>query len=232
MEPIIEFAGASRVYVRGRVRTEALRPTNLTIGRGEFVAVTGASGSGKSTLLNLISGVDRPSAGRVIVDGVDITRLSESKLTKFRGRAIGIVFQFFELIPTLTALENVVLAMDFVGVIPPRQRGQRARAVLGQIGLSKHLHKTPARLSGGEQQRVAIARALANDPPVIVADEPSGNLDSKNSDIVAELFAQCVAEGRTVVVDTHEQRGLERYGRVLRVEDGTLQEAAPARVTA
>ncbi len=226
MDTIITFEHAERTFALGDVKTQALKPTTLSIASGEFVAVTGASGSGKSTFLNLISGVDRPSSGRITVNGVDITKLNESALSKFRGRTIGIVFQFFELIPTLTALENVILAMDLVGVIPAAERARRARRLLGDMGLAAHERKFPSRLSGGEQQRVAIARALANDPPILVADEPSGNLDSKNSELVATLFAQTAAEGRTVIVATHERRGLEKFGRVLRVADGAFEASA------
>jgi putative ABC transport system ATP-binding protein len=226
MDAIIQFIGAERTYALGDIKTQALKPTTLSIARGEFVAVTGASGSGKSTFLNLISGVDRPTSGQVIVDGVDITKLREGAMAKFRGAKIGIVFQFFELIPTLTALENIVLAMDLVGVIPVRERNARGRRLLADMGLAKHERKLPSRLSGGEQQRVAIARALANDPPILVADEPSGNLDSKNSELVATMFAQSVADGRTVIVATHERRGLEHYGRVLQIADGLFQRQA------
>ncbi len=226
MDPIIVLDRAERTFTTGPLKTQALKPATLSIGRGEFIAVTGRSGSGKSTFLNLISGIDRPTSGTVTVDGVDLGRLGESALSRFRGEKIGIVFQFFELIPTLSALENVVLAMDLVGAIPAAQRRKRALDLLAQMGLADHARKSPNRLSGGEQQRVAIARALANDPPILVADEPSGNLDSRNSELVADLFGACVAEGRTVIVATHERTGLERYGRVLHVADGAFVEAA------
>lgn len=223
---MIELRAAERTFAMGKVKTQALRPATLTISAGEFVAVTGRSGSGKSTFLNLVSGIDRPTSGEVIVDGVALNRLGEGRLSQFRGRHIGIVFQFFELIPTLTALENVMLAMDLVGAIPTRSRRTRAMDLLDQMGLAAHARKLPSRLSGGEQQRVAIARALANDPPLLVADEPSGNLDSRNSEMVATLFGQCVAQGRTVVVATHETAGLDRYDRVLHVADGAFVDAA------
>jgi putative ABC transport system ATP-binding protein len=174
-------------------------------------------------LLHLISGIDRPSCGSVRVDGTDLGKLSESALSRFRGRSIGIVFQFFELIPTLTALENILLAMDLVNVLPAAQRRARALTLLDQMGIVAHARKLPSRLSGGEQQRVAIARALANDPPILVADEPCGNLDSVNGELVTALFAQCAADGRTVVVATHERTGLERYDRVLRIVDGEFE---------
>lgn len=226
MRPIIELKSAGRTFVRGAIRTEALKPTDLEIGAGEFLAVTGRSGSGKSTFLNLVSGIDRPTSGSVVVDGIDLAGLNESRLSRFRGEKIGIVFQFFELIQTLTAVENVQLAMDLVGVIPSGERRRRALALLDQVGIAAHAKKLPSRLSGGEQQRVAIARALANDPPIIVADEPAGNLDSANSAMVASIFAECAAQGRTVIVATHEQDGLERYHRVLHVVDGAFQSGA------
>jgi ABC-type lipoprotein export system ATPase subunit len=224
LQPIIVLNQAERTYVQGQLRTQALKPSTLAIARGAFVAVTGRSGSGKSTFLNLISGIDRPSSGSVSVDGTELGKLGESALSRFRGRTIGIVFQFFELIPTLSAVENVVLAMDLVGVLPQGQRRRRALDLLDQVGLSAHARKSPGQLSGGEQQRVAIARALANDPPILVADEPSGNLDSVNSERIGELFAELAAQGRTVVVATHERGGLERYQQVLHIADGAFVE--------
>jgi ABC-type lipoprotein export system ATPase subunit len=224
LQPIIVLNQAERTYVQGQLKTQALKPSTLAIARGAFVAVTGRSGSGKSTFLNLISGIDRPSSGSVSVDGTELGKLGESALSRFRGRTIGIVFQFFELIPTLSAVENVVLAMDLVGVLPPAQRRRRALDLLDQVGLSAHARKSPGQLSGGEQQRVAIARALANDPPILVADEPSGNLDSVNSERIGELFAELAAQGRTVVVATHERGGLERYQQVLHIADGAFVE--------
>ena len=226
MSAIIELEAAGRVFTSGAIRTEALKPTTLTIAAGEFIAVTGASGSGKSTFLNLISGVDRPTSGRVRVDGQDLGGLSEGGLARYRGAKVGIVFQFFELIQTLTALENVVLAMDLVATIPAKARRARATGLLERVGLGAHIGKIPSHLSGGEQQRVAIARALANDPPVVIADEPTGNLDQRNGGIVADLFKACVADGRTVIVATHESRDLSRYSRILQIADGVLTGAA------
>ena len=228
MGAIIELSGAGRSFARGPIVTEALKPTTLSIAAGEFVAVTGASGSGKSTFLNLISGVDRATAGKVVVNGTDLGSLSEGRLARYRGATVGIVFQFFELIPTLTALENVVLAMDRVGTLPSASRRPRAAALLERVGLAAHAGKIPAHLSGGEQQRVAIARALANDPPVVIADEPTGNLDQRNGEIVAALFKACVADGRTVIVATHESRDLSRYSRILHVADGVFAAGAAA----
>jgi putative ABC transport system ATP-binding protein len=202
---------------------EALKPIDLSVRQGEYLAITGPSGSGKSTLLNLIGGIDRPSQGTVSIGGEDITRLNESRLAGFRGRQIGIVFQFFQLIPTLTALENVQMALDLVQSIPARLRKPRAEAMLDEVGLHAHRHKLPAALSGGEQQRVAIARALANDPPILLADEPTGNLDSANSERINDLFSEFAGHGRTVLVATHDTHDLFRYSRRLRLADGRLE---------
>ncbi|MDP8985743.1 MAG: ABC transporter ATP-binding protein [Pseudomonadota bacterium] len=222
MRSIIVLTGAARTFTQGTVRTTALQPLSLTIDRGEFVAITGASGSGKSTLLNLISGIDRPTSGSVGIDGVELNGLSENRLARLRGSKMGIVFQFFELIQTLTAIENILLAMDLVSVIATRERRARAMSLLHRMGLADRARTLPCRLSGGEQQRVAIARALANDPPILIADEPAGNLDQRNGDLVATLFGQCAADGRTVIIATHETRDLSRYDRVLRLADGEL----------
>lgn len=222
MNPIIELRGAGRSFTQGDLTVHAVHPASLMVGRGELVALIGRSGSGKSTLLNLISGVDRPTSGEVIIDGVDVTLLSEGALAAFRGRKIGIVFQFFELIPTLTILENVMLAMDLVGLIPAAERRRRALALLDGLGVADQAPKLPSRLSGGQQQRAAVARALANDPPILVADEPSGNLDSVNSGLVLDIFRKLASEGRTVVIATHESDHLDRYDRVLEITDGHL----------
>jgi len=211
----------------------ALKPLSLGVEPGEYLAITGPSGSGKSTLLNLIGGIDHPSGGRISINGEDICGLNESRLAGFRGRNIGIVFQFFQLIPTLTALENVQLALDLVRSIPVRQRRSRAAEMLDNVGLHAHRHKLPAALSGGEQQRVAVARALANAPSILLADEPTGNLDSVNAGLVNDLFSECAADGRTVLVATHDTRRLQRYSRVLRLSDGEIlaDECQPRPVT-
>jgi len=226
MKQIIRLKQAGRAYRRGALSTVALHPHDIDIAAGGYVAVIGASGSGKSTLLNLIAGIDRPTSGSVEVDGEDLGGMSESRLAVFRGRKIGIVFQFFELIQTLTALENILLAMDLVGSLPKAERRGRAMALLDSMGLADHAHKLPSRLSGGEQQRVAIARALANDPPILIADEPTGNLDRRNSEFISTIFGHCAAEGRTVIVATHEVGDLSRYSRILRVADGRIDAQA------
>jgi putative ABC transport system ATP-binding protein len=222
MPSAIQLSHASKHYQVGRTRFDALLPTDLTVGQGEYVGLVGPSGSGKSTLLNLVAGIDRPSAGQVRIAGHDITVMKESQLASFRGREIGIVFQFFQLIPTLSVLENLVLAMDLVGAVPQRQRRARALALLEDVGVENHAHKLPAELSGGEQQRVAIARSLANNPPILVADEPTGNLDSANSEMIEGIFRDCAARGHTVIVATHETARLDRFGRLLKLADGAL----------
>ena len=222
MTTAVIFENVTRSYDTGAGLFEALLPLDVSFEAGEFVGLVGPSGSGKSTLLNLLSGIDHPSGGHVSVAGTAIGQLSESQLAEFRGKKIGIVFQFFQLIPTLTVLENVMLAMDLVKAIPKDQRRTRALALLDQMGVKRHQDKVPAKLSGGEQQRVAIARALANDPPILVADEPTGNLDSENSDTIMSLFKQCAADGRLVVVATHETARLDCYVRVIELSDGAV----------
>ena len=226
MTPLIDIDRAAKSFLQGDIRTDALHPTSLTFQRSEFVAVTGPSGSGKSTFLNLLSGIDRPSAGDIRVDGTALSGLSEAALAKFRGGRIGIVFQFFELISTLSAAENVQLAMDLVGKLPRPQRRRRAVELLEQVGLATMINKLPSRLSGGEQQRVAIARALANDPPILVADEPTGNLDRRNAEQVIELFGRFAAEGRCVILATHAQADKSRFSRILHIADGRVAEVA------
>jgi putative ABC transport system ATP-binding protein len=226
LKNVIQMQAASKTYPVGDRNITVLHPTDLKIAKGECIAITGPSGSGKSTLLNLITGIDHPSGGMVIVDGQNFVGLSENKLAKLRGTHVGIVFQFFQLIPTLTALENILLAMDLVGVVSRRQRRSQAMALLGQVGVSEHADKLPSRLSGGEQQRVAIARALANDPAILVADEPTGNLDSANADRVLEIFSDCATEGRTVIIATHDSRVLGRFDRVIELTDGVANEAS------
>ena len=200
----------------------ALAGADLELAPGEVVAVIGASGSGKSTLLHLIAGIDRPTSGALWVAGRELNDLSEDALTAFRGRHVGIVFQAFQLLPTLTSLENVVVAMDFVGVIPARQRRARALELLAQVGVADQADKLPATLSGGQQQRVAIARALANDPALIVADEPTGNLDSRTAEQVLALLASLGKLGKTVLVVTHERELRQHFQRMIQLVDGRV----------
>jgi len=219
----ISFNNIEKVYNTGAGKFSALSPLTLTLNAGDFIGLIGHSGSGKSTLLNLLSGIDHPSHGKAIIAGQDIGELSEGKLATFRGKNIGIVFQFFQLVPTLTVLENVILAMDLVNVIPKYSRKDRALMLLEQTGVKRHYDKYPATLSGGEQQRVAIARALANDPKILVADEPTGNLDSENSETIMSIFEECAKAGCLVIIATHEQEHQARFSRVLTLGDGILQ---------
>lgn len=221
---VARLHGVSRSYGSRQRSLVALTGVDLTLAPGEQVAIVGRSGSGKSTLLNMITGIDRPTTGRVSVAGVDLGSLGESALATFRGRHIGIVFQFFQLIPTLSVRENVLLAMELVGVVPADQRTGRARSLLEQVGILEHADKLPGFLSGGEQQRAAIARALANDPPLVVADEPTGNLDSQNAALVLTLLRSLSRAGKTVVVVTHDLTAAADCDRIVRLADGRIEE--------
>ena len=202
----------------------ALREINLRIKTGEFVAVVGKSGSGKTTLLNLLAGIDRPSKGEAIIAGTDLGSLTESKLAEWRGRNVGLVFQFFQLLPTLTVVENVMLPMDFAEIIPASERRSKALELLERVDIRDQADKLPVTLSGGQQQRAAIARALANDPPILMADEPTGNLDEATRTAVLKLFAKLNADGRTIIVVTHE-RDISGYtDRQVTLVDGRVAE--------
>jgi len=200
----------------------AVQDIDLEIGAGEFVAITGKSGSGKSTLLNMLGGIDRPSSGSVKVSGTAIENMHENRLAVWRGRTVGFVFQFFQLLPTLTAAENVMLPMDFARTLPAGQRRARALELLDTVGVADQQDKLPASLSGGQQQRVAIARALANDPPVILADEPTGNLDSQTGAAIFRLFGLLASRGKTVVVVTHERDFAGLIDRSVELADGVV----------
>lgn len=221
-ERLIELKAVNKQFGSAGGDVQVLRDIDLTIGAGEFVAIVGKSGSGKSTLLNMITGIDHPSQGSITVQATDIHGLDESSLARWRGRNIGIVFQFFQLIPTITVRENILLAMDFVGKISKHERNGRAEDLLRMVGIAVHADKLPLSLSGGEQQRAAIARALANDPPILVADEPTGNLDSATADTIQKLFAELVKAGKTVLVVTHEDVDAAGFARVITMRDGTI----------
>ncbi|MBA3257074.1 MAG: ABC transporter ATP-binding protein [Pyrinomonadaceae bacterium] len=210
--PLIDLRQVFKTYESRSRPFTALQDINLQIGAGEFVAVVGKSGSGKTTLLNVLAGIDRPTSGTVSVSGTRVNSFSESQLAEWRGRTIGLVFQFFQLLPTLTVAENVMLPMDFVKIIPAAERRSRALDLLDRVGIRDQADKLPASLSGGEQQRAALARALANDPPILLADEPTGNLDETTRTSVLDLFAKLNADGRTIVVVTHEH-DISRYAR-------------------
>jgi putative ABC transport system ATP-binding protein len=220
--PLIELAGVEKTYRMGKLDYHALRGVELEIDAGEMVAVVGPSGSGKTTILNLITGIDRPTAGRVTVDGRRLDELSEEELAVWRGANVGIVFQFFQLLPTLSALENAVLPLDFARRGTGRERFERARHNLDLVGLADKLDHLPAELSGGEQQRVAIARSLAADPQLIVGDEPTGNLDSATADEMFGLLERLNHEGKTVLFVTHDRELAQRAQRVVTIRDGVV----------
>ena len=222
MEHAIQVSDVVKSYPLGAGEVVAVDHLSLDIAQGEFVAVVGRSGSGKTTLLNLLAGIDRPTSGVVHAAGADLGRLSESGLAAWRGQHVGLVFQFFQLLPTSTVVENVMLAMDFARKVPVGQRRDRAQQLLDQVGVGDQANKLPATLSGGQQQRAAIARALANDPPLVLADEPTGNLDSATAEAVLGLFAGLNAEGRTIVVVTHERDIRSIVGREVALQDGRV----------
>ena len=226
--PFIRLDAIARDYQTGRGVLTALHPTDLAIPAGQTVAIVGPSGSGKSTILNVIAGIDRPSNGRVIIGGTDLTALSEEGLTRWRGEQVGIVFQFFQLMPTLSALENVILASEFrTRPLGAGQRRRRALELLDLVGLADLADHLPSELSGGEQQRVALARALVNDPPLLLADEPTGNLDSTTGERIMGLLAAFATEGRTLVFVTHDPVLAARADRTIRVRDGTIVSDEP-----
>lgn len=220
---LIQLRQVSKTYPGAGTGFTALDHVDLEFCAGEYVAIVGKSGSGKSTLLNMLTGIDHPSQGTVRINGVAVHTLGESALASWRGKNIGIVFQFFQLIPTLTVLENLLLAMDFVKAIPKNERQQRAERLLQQVGIAQHGHKLPSALSGGEQQRAAIARALANDPPIVVADEPTGNLDSQTTEVIQGLFKALADAGKTVIVVTHDRAASARFDRVVTLKDGVVE---------
>ncbi len=222
MDTIIELKQVTRSYTQGERTFMALQDVNLGINKGEYIAIVGQSGSGKSTMLNLITGIDYPSDGTIKVNGKDIHQLNESQLAAWRGKNIGIVFQFFQLIPTLTIMENILLAMEFVNTIAKKERIGRARLLLEMVDILDHGDKFPSALSGGQQQRAAIARALANDPDILVADEPTGNLDSATAKKVKAIFAELVSRGKTVIIVTHANVENDQFDRVIRLQDGKI----------
>lgn len=220
---MIELQAVSKTYRGAGEGFTALNRVDLKFSTGEFASIVGKSGSGKSTLLNMLTGIDHPSTGKVVINNTDVHTLGESELASWRGKNVGIVFQFFQLIPTLTVLENVLLAMDFVNVIPKNERRQRTEMLLKQVGIGQQGRKLPSALSGGEQQRAAIARALANNPPILVADEPTGNLDSHTAEVIQSLFRELVDAGKTVIVVTHDQSASARFERVITLKDGMVE---------
>jgi putative ABC transport system ATP-binding protein len=219
---LIELRQVVKTYETAAGPFLALKGVNLQLDSGEFVSIIGKSGSGKSTLINMITGIDRPTSGEVLVGDTAVHTLSEGQIAVWRGRNVGVIFQFFQLLPTLTAIENVMLPMDFCDMYPFGEREKRAMDLLEQVEMGQHAHKLPSALSGGEQQRVAIARALANDPPILVADEPTGNLDSRTAEAVLELFERLVAQGKTIVMVTHDRDLSKRASRIITIADGEI----------
>ena len=219
---LIELRAVTKVYQTAAGSFTALQDVDLRIGEGKFVAIVGKSGSGKSTLLNMLTGIDRPTSGEVAINGTTVHTLDEDEIAEWRGRNIGVVFQFFQLMPTLTVVENVMLPMDFCNVYAPRERRQQALRLLERVGIADQADKFPATLSAGQQQRVAIARALANNPPIVVADEPTGNLDSQTADDILTLFQQLSADGKTVVMVTHERDIASWVSGVVMLADGRI----------
>jgi putative ABC transport system ATP-binding protein len=219
---LIELHDVTKVFQSSARSFAALQGVTISVDRGEFVAVAGKSGSGKSTLINMLTGIDRPTSGSVLVGDTAVHALNEEQMAIWRGKNVGVVFQFFQLLPLLTAVENVMLPMDFCDTYPSRERRPRAMVLLDRVGMADHADKLPTALSGGEQQRVAIARALANDPPILVADEPTGNLDSATAESVFHLFQAVVAEGKTIVMVTHDQDLARQVDRTLVIADGRI----------
>jgi len=221
-EDLIRLKGVTKTHEVAGGTFHALREVNLQVKRGEFVAIIGKSGSGKSTMLNMLSGIDRPTSGEIWIGDTPVHTLGQDQLAKWRGRNVGIVFQFFQLLPTLTILENVMLPMDFCNTIPARERKWRALRLLEQVGIREQAEKLPALLSGGQQQRAAIARALANDPALLMADEPTGNLDSHTSEAILQLFKGLAASGKTIVMVTHERDITQWVSSVVKLADGQI----------
>lgn len=220
---LIDLREVNKSFKTGSGEVAVLKDINFSVDAGEFVVVEGPSGSGKSTLLNMITGIDRPTSGEVFVAGEPVHELSENRLAAWRGISIGVIFQFFQLLPTLTILENVILPMDFSNVYQRSERPAQAMQLLELVGIADHANKLPASMSGGEQQRAAIARSLANNPPLLVADEPTGNLDTKTAFGMFDLFNSLIDKGKTLLVVTHDLRLSEHASRVALLEDGRIK---------
>ena len=221
---LIELRHVIKTYKSAAGEFTALKGIDIEVDHGEFVAVIGKSGSGKSTLVNMITGIDRPTSGEILIGDTAIQNLKEGKLAEWRGRNVGVIFQFFQLLPTLTAAENIMLPMDFCHMYTMRERRQRAMHLLDLVGVADQADKLPSTLSGGQQQRVAIARAMANDPPILAADEPTGNLDSKTADAVFGLFETLVKQGKTILMVTHDRDLARRATRTVIISDGEVIE--------
>ncbi len=221
-EPLIELRHVVKQYQGKAGAVTALKGIDLQVGAGEFVAVLGKSGAGKTTLVNVVSGIDRPTSGEIRVAGTPVHALGEDDRAAWRGRSVGVVYQFFQLLPTLSVLYNVMLPMDLAGRLSVREQKERAMSLLDQVGIAGHAHKLPSALSGGQQQRVAIARALANDPPILLADEPTGSLDSGTANEVLGVFQALAAQGKTLLIVTHDKDIVKRAGRTIVLADGEV----------
>jgi putative ABC transport system ATP-binding protein len=219
---IIDVRDVVKRFPVGDTEITILKGISVQVKPGEFVSVVGPSGNGKSTLLNMITGIDRPSAGEIIVTGQPIHKLNEDQLAAWRGQNVGIIFQFFQMLPALSILQNVILPMDLANKFSPQERRERAEHLLEIVGLGNQMNKLPSMVSGGQQQRAAIARALANDPPLLIADEPTGNLDSRTSHDVFDLFNEVVSQGKTFVMVTHDKELAQRVPRVVEIQDGKI----------
>jgi len=219
---IIQIKEVIKRFPVGDREITILKGINLNVKNGEFVSIVGPSGNGKSTLLNMITGIDRPSDGAVIVTGREVHQMSENKLAAWRGEHVGIIFQFFQMLPALSLLQNIILPMDFARKYSRKERRERAMHLLEIVDLADQAHKLPGMVSGGQQQRAAIARALANDPPLLVADEPTGNLDSASAERVFDLFSKLVEEGKTLLMVTHDKELARRVPRIVEITDGKI----------
>ena len=221
-QPIVEVCNVVKMYHIGDSEISVLKGVSFDIQTGEFVSIVGPSGNGKSTLLNMITGIDRPSEGEVRVAGQAVTSMSEDALARWRGGMVGIIFQFFQMLPALTLLNNVVLPMELAGKFRPKERRERALHLLNTVGLVDQAGKLPGTVSGGQQQRAAIARALANDPPLLVADEPTGNLDSASAQNIFDLFYRLAEQGKTILMVTHDKELARRLPRQIEIMDGRI----------
>ena len=221
-DSLIQMQGIFKVFHTGAGEFTALDNINLDFYRGEFVGIVGKSGSGKSTLANMITGIDHPSRGNIVIEGQVINKMNESQMSVWRGNNLGIVFQFYQLLPMLSLLENVMLPMDFCSRYSVSERESRARELLAVVGLQEYADKLPAMISGGQQQSVAIARALANDPPIVIADEPTGNLDTHTAESIFNLFCRLVDQGKTIIMVTHDPALAVRTNRVVKLSDGKV----------
>ena len=220
-ENLIEIRGLKKTYRQGSVSSEALRGIDLCVKKGEYLGIVGKSGAGKTTLLNMIAGLDDLTEGEILVGGQRVDRMNEVRKAVWRGRNVGFIFQSFQLLPGLSLLDNVMLPMDFCGKLD-RHSPERAAELLRMVGLIDHIHKLPSEISGGQQQRVAIARALANEPALLLADEPTGRLDTATSEVVFEIFSRVVAKGTTMIIVSHDHTLAERTQRVIRLADGRI----------